>query len=879
MKTFSLFFVVPFILGLSIGSSEPTNIGGDPDIITVRVKPGQTVNDFINNPSFQLQYSQTDIDPGIAPEGDYMGQACFTRDGSRVLLTNRGTDNITVFNWSTMAVITNITVGDYPWGIAVTDSYAVVACGFGDEVYVIRLSDYSIAHIFTLPAGQQPWVVRVNPAGTRAFVACDISNTCEVFNLQTMNHDLTISNFPIALMTYSWNSENGRNAFTFTNFEVTPDGNYLISSGYQDSLYFINATTGSVDYVIPNILDITAVGISLDGSKTIVLSNLNPGVLYQIDNTTHAVIGTVTLTGYQFMTYEVGVNATGTKAYVGVSNNRSAIARFATSDFVTFTQTYTAFWIGTSPNRAYAISGQYNFSVVDFASETVVGQSIGNSQSCGAVSPSGNRVVGFDPHRHEGLYFYDYTTPSAPSYRGTTIAGLNPEGDCPRRVAITPDGSKAVVTDVLSDNATIVNMSTYAVEAILNIGDRPHDVAITSDSRWAVVASINSNLAAVIDLQTNTVVASVPTGSGSSVVCIAPDDSFAYVGNIGANTISVIRLSGATSTEVAEIPCGETGIVWACYGVCSGINIDPTGSYVLVAVSFDDQVKVISTATNTVVATITVGDFPIEVDFDSTGQYATVTNAFSDNYSIIYVNGSSSSLVGTFTASDYPLRLDYNKTADEMGVGHYGSKTISNIDPRTGALHSTDSYTSYGNLYQVIFDENGDPIVLTGPVGNLPGHIHRGTDIIQLPASPAYFDYCPAVQKAAIAMPGPDILTVIDWGGTGVEQVVDIPLSQRSVSLTVYPNPFSNQLTINCQIPNVKYQMNSKSQNSNSIRIYDAGGRLVKSFDQLPITQLHNNAIIWSGTDDNGLLVQSGIYFVFAQAGGHTAVQKLTLVR
>jgi YVTN family beta-propeller protein len=879
MKFLSVFFVTALILGLSIGSSEPIHLpastDGDPDIITIKTKSGQTINDFIGNPSFQLQYSQTDVDPGIAPEGDYMGCACFTRDGSRVLLTNRGTDNITVFNWSTMGVITNIPVGDYPWGIAVTDSYAVVACGFGDEIYVIKLSDYSIAHVFTLPAGQQPWVVRVNASGTRAYVACDISNTCEVFNLQTMNHDLTISNFPIALMTYSWNSENGRNAFTFTNFEVTPDGNYLISSGYQDSLYFINASTGSVDYVVPNILDIAAVGISLDGSKTVALSNLNPGVLYQIDNTTHAVTGTVTLTGYQFMTYEVGVNATGTKAYVGVSNNRSAIARFATSDFVTFTQTYTAFWIGTSPNRAYAISGQYNFSIVDFASETVVGQSIGNSQSCGAVSPSGNRVVGFDPHRHEGLYFYDYTTPSAPSYRGTTIAGLNPEGDCPRRVAITPNGTKAVVAEVLSDNATIVNMSTYSVEATLNIGDRPQDIAITSDSRWAVVCGMNSNCAAVIDLQTNTVAASVATGSGSAVVCIAPDDSFAYVGNVGANTVSVIRLAGAASVKVADIPCGEIGVVWACYGVSSGINIDPTGSYVLVAVSFDDQVKVISTVTNTVVATITVGDFPIEVDFDSTGKYATVTNAFSDNYSIIYVNGSSSSLVGTFPNGDYPLRLDYNKTTDEIGIGNYNSKTVVNIDPRTGAVHSTNSYASYGNIYQVIFDEIGGPIVLTGPVGNLPGHIHRGTDIIQLPASPAYFDYCPAAHKAAVAMPGPDILTVIDWGGTGVEQVVNIPLSLQEPILNVSPNPFNQQIIIKFQIPNSKYQTNSKFQNS--IRIYNASGRMVKSFNHLTIQPI--NQVIWDGTDNNGSQALAGVYFVVAQSGDHTAVQKIMLVR
>ena len=876
MKSFA--FVIAAMLCVSAISAEPFDPNGEPAVTKITVEHGKTLNDFINN-TF-IDYTQTDIEPGQLPEGDYMGWAAFTKDGSRILLTNRGTDNITVFDWTTMNVMTNITVGDYPGGIAVSDSYAVVPCGFGDQVYVIRLSDYSIAHVFPLPPGQQPWVVRVNAAGTRAYVACDISNTCEVFNLQTMTHDLTINNFPIALMTYSWNSENGRNAFTFTNFEITPDGNYLISSGYQDSLYFINTTTGNVDYIVPDILDCAAVGISGDGSKTAALSNLNPGVVYQIDNTSHTVTGTVTLTGYQFMTYEVGVNATGTKAYIGVSNNRSAIARFATSDFVTFTQTYTAFWIDTSPNHNYAISGQYNFSIVDFASETVLGQSIGNSQSYGAVSPAGSRVVGYDPHRHEGLYFYDYTTPSAPSYRGTTNAGLNPEGDCPRRVAITPNGTKAVVTDVLSDNATIVNMGTYAVEAILNIADRPQDVAITSDSRWAVVCGMNASLATIIDLQTNTIACNVPTGSGSAVVCIAPDDSFAYVGNVGANTVSVIRLAGPASIEVAEIPCGEIGVVWACYGVSSGINIDPKGAYVLVAVSFEDQVRIINTATNQVVDTITVGDFPIQIDFDSSGHYATITNAFSDNISIVYVNGASSYLVGTYPVSDYPLRLDYNRVFDEMGIGHYSTKTVANIDPRTGALHSTDSYASYGNLVQVIFDETGEPVVLTSAVGNLPGHIHRGTDAIQLPAVPAYFDYCPMVQKAAVAMPGPDIVTVIDWGGTGVGQVVNIPLSPKSALLTATPNPFSDNIKISIEHGAKSIETGKGSMPFDPcLKIYNVTGRLIKSVSIPNSHFLFPISYVWDGTDAFGKSVKAGIYFVVAQAGDQTAVRKITLMR
>ena len=41
-----------------------------------------------------------DIDPGSPPEGDYLAWPVYTNDGQRVLLGNRGTDNVTVFDLS-----------------------------------------------------------------------------------------------------------------------------------------------------------------------------------------------------------------------------------------------------------------------------------------------------------------------------------------------------------------------------------------------------------------------------------------------------------------------------------------------------------------------------------------------------------------------------------------------------------------------------------------------------------------------------------------------------------------------------------------------------------------------------------------------------------
>jgi YVTN family beta-propeller protein len=771
--------------GAAVAATTPSGPSADPQITVVQVQPGQTIESFM--PLGSLRYSDASVDPGIAPEGDSMGWPVFTRDGSRIILPNRMTDNVTVFDWATMQVLATIPVGQYPCGVDVSDDYAVVSCVFSNEVYVIDLDDYSVAAV--IPTGEQPWVVRVSPDGTKAYVSCDIANTCEAIDLGTLTHGITIENFPVFLLVFTFGSENGRNSVGFTPFELTSDGGEIAVGDWADAVVFYSTETGAITHTVSGIPNCVQVEFSGDMQKLCAYSATDPIVIHQIDVATHTKTASVSLTGYQFgATHQIGVNQDGSKAFVSVSNNRSAFVRFATNDFTTLATTYSPFWIGTSPDHSLAISGQFRFSVLSFATEALLGLHEGNAQAFGAISRVGLRAVGHDPIRREGLYFYDYTTPGAGMYRGTSETGSIPEGDCPRRVAIAPDGSKAVVTNVLSNNASILNLATKSVEAILPIGERAQDVAITSDSRWAVVAGLGADAAVVIDLSTNTVAANVPTGSRPGTVVIAPNDAYAYVGNISSNTITVIRLQGAASVPVASIPCGEIGVVWANYGVLSGSAISPNGRYLLVAASFDDRVKVIDTTTNSVVADLVVGDFPLEIAFNGDGQYAICTNYFSNGYSVMRINGALSTVVGTFVNGQGALRLDHNPVLNQTGIGNYTSRTLANVNPATGALINTQSYAAYAALDKVLFDQDGAPIVLTASGNGFSGRLHRGADHLDLPAEPSFFDYNAATQRAVVAMPGPDWVTIVDWNPAGVETTT-LPLAGEGTLAPPYPNP------------------------------------------------------------------------------------------
>ena len=788
---FALALICLPIPAFALGADfDPT--GGE-SVRTILVEPGQTVDDFL--PPGERSYGRADLDPGMAPEGDYVFAYAFTTDGGRVLATNRRTDNVTVFDWPSMDAVANIPVGEMPGAIAVTDDYAIVACALADEAYIIDLSDYSVASV--IPTDEEPWVVRVSQDQHYAYVACDLNDICTVIDLQALSYVRDIS-VPISLLTVYVSNESGRLWFSFTDFEVTPSGGHLIAPNRSTSIYYINTATGVINYAISGPQTPVTVELSGNGQRAIVNTAHDIAAVYQLTTSIPpSVTGSVSFIGYTIAnTFDMAVNHDGSKALVSLSGNCTGVARFNTGDHVQLSTTYAPYWIGSSGDHNYAVCGRDRFSIVDFASESVRGYLDGSAQLAGAVSPAAYHAVGSDPRLCECAHFFDFSNVDAPQARGSTVTGEVPEADGPRRVAITPDGSKAVVSNVVSGNVSIVNLDTYTVEAILETGGRSQDIAITSDSRWAVVCGMLDNSVSIIDLTTNSVAAQVPVGEWPAVVDITPDDAQAWVGNLLSNTVSVVALNGAASYELTEIyGIGTIGLIWASYGVSSGLKISPDGEWCLVAASGSNQVAVLRTSSLSVATHIMTSGFPIQIDYTDNSERAMVTNAQANSALMINLVPSIPIAAGTVGANEYPLRLDYDPIHDEFGVGNYSASIVSRFDPWTGNYLGSYDYTAYGYIHDLRFDESeGIPVVVTGPAGNIAGHVHRGDDVVNLYAIPAAFDYHTPVGSnaageaiAVVAMPGPDYVTVIKYALAGVEEVVTVPL--RAAGVLHSPQP------------------------------------------------------------------------------------------
>jgi len=106
-------------------------------------------------------------------------------------------------------------------------------------------------------------------------------------------------------------------------------------------------------------------------------------------------------------------------------------------------------------------------------------------------------------------------------------------------------------------------------------------------------------------------------------------------------------------------------------------------------------------------------------------------------------------------------------------------------------------------------------------------------------------------------------------GGGGVQSNATADLNKQHI-LRIHPNPTKNNVTISYSIP----------QSTNiSLKIYDATGRLVKSFS-LPASNFSSaTSIIWDCSDEANKRLPSGIYFVRLASNDVSTVTKLLILR
>ncbi|HEY4005070.1 MAG TPA: caspase family protein [Pseudonocardia sp.] len=269
------------------------------------------------------------------------------------------------------------------------------------------------------------------------------------------------------------------------------------------------------------------------------------------------------------------------------------------------------------------------------------------------------------------------SVPKPPPGLPTVVASV-PVGHQPGRVAVTPDGRHAYITDYGANTVSVIDTADNALAATIRVGQKPTVVAVAPDGRRAYVTNSGADTVSVIDVAGNAVTDTVPVKQPTGIA-VTPDSGHVYVSNNGSDSVSVID---AATFSVATIPAGRRPAAVA-------ISADGRYAYVtnLGSGSGPGSVSMIDIATSKIVATIPVGAVPGSVAAAPDGRYAYVTNFESDTVTV--VDTASRAVAATISVSPKPACVAIGPNGDRGYVTNQDSGTVSVIDTASNAVVGT----------------------------------------------------------------------------------------------------------------------------------------------------------------------------------------------
>ncbi|MDB2606647.1 YncE family protein [Zobellia sp.] len=269
--------------------------------------------------------------------------------------------------------------------------------------------------------------------------------------------------------------------------------------------------------------------------------------------------------------------------------------------------------------------------------------------------------------------------------------------------SIAFDGDLAYIVVNNSHKIHVVNRYTFKSEGVIDEGLlNPRYLTVANGkgyvSNWGDSGDETDDYIAVIDLATNTVSKSIPTKLGPEA--ITSNSDFVYVAHKGA----------------------------------FGQN---------------NKVSIIDASADTVTSTLTVGDFPNSMQWDSDGNLwvlsggATGFTGTETNGTLTEIDASANTItqIFDFETTQHPgdLSVEDDTFYFAMSNGVYSFESESDVLPteayidgvsfysmtvNDGKLYGTDAkdYASQGDLY--IYDLNTKELTNTIPVGIIPGGIY-----------------------------------------------------------------------------------------------------------------------------------------------------------
>ena len=289
------------------------------------------------------------------------------------------------------------------------------------------------------------------------------------------------------------------------------------------------------------------------------------------------------------------------------------------------------------------------------------------------------------------------TISPAPIPKVTLITTLE-TGRWPKAVEITPDGTKAYVTNFDNHSVSVYDAINFTyLTTIKTPSADPVEVDFSKDGHYAYVTGGMPNKLFKIDTKTDSIVNAIEVTNYPKIIVVSPDGAYCYVSNwqsddivkVDLSTFNVIKRlhTGYCPRGQVFTPDGKYTYIanfgrqrathgyykWDYISVIDNENmkvikeintrvnprhltITPDGKFVYCSLYNSHKVIKIDTNTNTIIKEIYVGKHPKTLKATSDSKYVWVANFGDESFSCIDV--ATDKVLATFPAGDEPCGLE-----------------------------------------------------------------------------------------------------------------------------------------------------------------------------------------------------------------------------
>ena len=378
----------------------------------------------------------------------------------------------------------------------------------------------------------------------------------------------------------------------------------------------------------------------------------------------------------------------------------------------------------------------------------------------------------------------------------------------PQGLAVDPEGNLFIASgsnvvlkiDTAGALSIVAGTGTYGDPtpgpATSSALDCPNDVAVDPAGNLFIADTGNNVIEKVTPEGTLSIVAGTGTGGAptpgpatsselSSPYGVAVDSSGnLFIADMGNSVVEKVTLA-------APLPHAITDTI-DIQRMPQGLAVSPDGTRLYATVVYPDggELRVINTATSTVLRSIAVGHFPIGVVVSPNGSRVYVANT--DDGTVSVINTSTNRVIKTISVGTSPRNIAMNASGTRLYVANSGSGNISVINTATNAVTST--ITGFDGVSSVTLSPDGTRIYATN------GKYHGGslyivstatgtiTDTISVGAVPSGLAVTPDGGRIYVTHQDRNWLTVVNTVTKSVTKNITVGWNATSVAVSADGN-------------------------------------------------------------------------------------------